>query len=526
MRLRILMAGICFLASVQLGGQEAEPCRDYRFRTETDPVFFSSNPASLSGFRGHISMAEAVFCKENGAFIRLQDSPDSYKAGVLTDSYISISDRLAFHGKINWSYFSGSRMGGPVLMDPDYNPVGFYESSFETAGRKIKEDYSLLGALSYRLGEQWSLGFSAEYESADQTKVKDPRFYNVWMDLAVRAGAAFRPSPDLMLGASLIYRSTIEQVRGGIYGTTDKQYFIFTDKGGYLGSVAELAGESNYVPLNNTRPMQNSFFGLGLQVAGKNVSNELEVMYRNGLWGNRASASAVYFDFSGVRAGYKGRFIAASGENLHKFSLDLDYEFLGNNENVFRYVTPAGQNTRVEYSGSNHIQDRHCGNVKAAYVWYRGTDGYRPQWRAGLELEGRGTYRHTVLYPFYRNTSLLALSSEAFAERSFFSGRSIFTVGLRARFLAGTGTPKQDGAYASTSASSLESFDSYLDRQYEYDTAPAGGAGAEFCYTRIISARFAFYARISDDFTSMLKAPRYLDGRIRNVALVAVGCNF
>ena len=84
-----------------------------------------------------------------------------------------------------------------------------------------------------------SLGFSAEYESADQTKVKDPRFYNVWMDLAVRAGAAFRPSPDLMLGASLIYRSTIEQVRGGIYGTTDKQYFIFTDisKDGTLSGV-------------------------------------------------------------------------------------------------------------------------------------------------------------------------------------------------------------------------------------------------------------------------------------------------
>ena len=97
------MAGICFLASVQLGGQEAEPCRDYSFRTETDPVFFSSNPAALSGFRGHISMAEAVLCKGNGAFIRLQDSPDSYKAGVLTDSYISISDTQHYHRKKNKS---------------------------------------------------------------------------------------------------------------------------------------------------------------------------------------------------------------------------------------------------------------------------------------------------------------------------------------------------------------------------------------------------------------------------------------
>ena len=161
MRLRNILASICFLAvALQAHGQEAERSRDFRFRTGTDPVFFLSHPAALAAFQGHISIAEIELRKDNGALCGLSESPDGFKGGAVTESYISVSDRISFHGKLGWSYFSGDRMGSQILMDPGFNPVNYLESTSATVGRRNKETYSLLGALSYKFSDRWAAGCS------------------------------------------------------------------------------------------------------------------------------------------------------------------------------------------------------------------------------------------------------------------------------------------------------------------------------------------------------------------------------
>ena len=528
MRLRHLPVTLCLLAlPFAVWGQEAAVCRDFRFSTGTDPFLSLSNPAAISAFSGHISMAEVDFRKDNGGLISLTESPDSYRAGASTESYISISDKISFHGRLKWSYFSGRNMGAQVLMDPDYNPVNFLESDEATVGGKNREEYSLLGAMSYKLGDRWALGAEVDYTSADQTKIKDPRFSNVWMDLSLKAGFSFRPGDRQLFGAALLYRSTMETIRGGIYGTTDKQYFIYNDKGGYFGTMSELAGDLNYVPgTSENRPMKNDFFGLSLQAMSGAWSNDLEVLYRQGYYGKKASSSATYFEFSGVRAAYKGAFQARSGADIHKASLKLDYELLGNDENIFSYVTPPGQNTRVEYSGQNHILDRHTASAAISYVFHKDADGYLPAFSAGATISGRGRFQTTVLYPFYRNANCVTLDAEAFADRNIRKGASVFSLGAKLAFRDGWGNPKDDGSYASTSSSNLKSFDNYLFRQFEYDTALAAGAGLSFAYTRIISDKVAPYVKLSDSFSMLLAEPQYLGGRIRNVALITLGCNF
>ena len=471
-------------------------------------------------------MAELDFRKDNGALISLTESPDSYKAGAATESYFKVSDKITFHGRLSWSYISGRQMGAQVLMDPDFNPVNFLESDEATVGVKNREDYSMLGAMSYKLGDKWALGCEADYSAADQTKVKDPRFSNVWMDLALKSGFSFTPADDKLLGAYLFYRSTMEQVRGGIYGTTDKQYFVMADKGGFFGTVAGLSGDIDYVPMTEYRPMKNDFFGLSLQALTGAWSNELEVSYRMGYYGKQASGSATYFEFSGLRAGYDGGFLARSGSNIHKATLSLDYELLGNDENVFKFVTPSGQETRVEYSGKNHIFDRHMASAAISYVWHKGADGYLPEFSIGANVSGRGRVQTTVLYPFYRNTDCFTIDAEAFADRNIRKGASVFSFGGKLAFRSGWGTPKDDGTYATTTSSNLKSFDNYLFRQFEFDTAPAAGAGLSFAYTRIISDKVAPYVKLSDSFLMLLAEPQYLGGRIRNVALIAIGCNF
>lgn len=527
MRLRLIPASICFLAlCLPAAGQEADVCRDFSFRTATDPVFFISNPASISAFKGHFSMAGAGFRKENGGLASLTESPDSFMADAVTESYISISDRISFHGKLSWSYFAGEQMGAQILMDPAFNPFSFLESSETTTGRKNKESYSLLGAMSYRFSDRWSAGVSFDYVSADQTKVKDPRFSNIWMDMGITAGAAFRPGEDLMLGLTLRYRSTLEQVLGGVYGTTDQQYFYYTDKGGFLGTMSEVAGDYGYISVSGFRPMKNDFFALGFQAVSKGMTNELEVAYRTGYWGKKASSSATFFEFSGIEASYRGRMLRGSEASLHKISVDLGYKLIGNDENVFRYVTPVGQSMRVEYTGQNHILDRHTVSAELGYTWYKGTGGYLPEFSAGAALHGGMVMGSTVLYPYYRNFDTETLCARAYARKSFFSGRTIFTAGLDASYRMGFGTPAEDGSYASTTSSGLKSFDNYLHRQFEYDTAPAAGAGVSFACSFLVSAHFVPYIKLSDDFSALLQAPEYLQGRVRNVALITLGCSF
>ena len=527
MRLRSILACFCFLAAGLSGyGQEAEPCRDFRFRSDTDPYLFLTGPAAVSAFNGHISMAEASFRKDNGALVSLSESPDSYRGAALTESYISISDKISFHGKLSWSYFSGQDMGGQVLMDPRFNPVNFLESDEATVGPRQREDYSLLGAISYRLDDRWALGAGVEYSSADQTKVKDPRFISVWMDMGFKAGVSFMPSEKSLLGLSLVYRSTLEHLRGGIYGTTDKQYFIYTDKGGFFGTMAELTGDYNYISVSNQRPMKNDFYGISLQAVSGGFSNELEVLYRNGYYGKKSSGTATFFEFSGVKAGYRGQLLAHSGADLHRVTLSLGYELLGNDENQFKYVTPVGQNTRVEYSGQNHIMDAHLMDAGLGYVWYKDAGGFLPSFSAGAALNGSGCLRKTVLYPFYRNSSCITVSADAFARKNFFNGKSVFSAEFRGGFRTGFGNPRDDGAYATTSGTSLQSFDRYLDRQFEYDTAPAVTVGLELAYTLRITEKFAPYVKLDDGFTFLTAAPQYLGGRTRNVALLTVGCSF
>lgn len=527
MRLRKILASICFLAAaLQAAGQEAGASREFRYQKETDPYLFLTGPAAVSAFRGHVSMAETSFRKDNGELISLTESPDSYKVGALTESYISVSDKLSFHGKLSWSYFSGEKMGGQILMDPDFNPVNFLESDVTTVGRKNLENYSLLGAAAYSLDDRWALGAGIEYTSADQTKVKDPRFSSVWMDMKLKAGVSFRPVESRLLGVSLVYRSTLEQLRGGIYGTTDKQYFILTDKGGFYGTLDELAGDYNKIPTSSFRPMKNDFYGLSLQFVGGGFSNELEVLYRSGYYGKKSSTTATFFEFSGVSAAYDAQLLAGSGQNLHKATLNLGYELLGNNENLFQYVTKPGENTEVKYTAKNHILDSHRFNAGLGYVWYNGTGGFLPSFTAGATLQGTGYLRKTVLFPFYRNSSSITLSADAFARKSFEKDKSVLSIEINAGFRSGFGNPKSDGAYSSTAASNIQSFDVYLNRQFEYDTATAVSAGAAVCYTYRFTDRFAPYARLSDSFTTLLAAPQYLYGSIRNVALLAIGCTF
>ena len=95
-----------------------------------------------------------------------------------------------------------------------------------------------------------------------------------------------------------------------------------------------------------------------------------------------------------------------------------------------------------------------------------------------------------------------------------------------ASFAMGFGNPATDKKLASSSSPAPLSFDDRLRAQFEYETAPRAGLALGCTYTRIFSEKFAAYVRLQDGLNALLTAPQYLDGRMRNVATLTVGCTF
>lgn len=523
----MLLLGLGATAS----GQEGRSMRDFEFIRSSSPWLSSRNAAGLGTMpTDRATVAEGVFTKENGALIGNAGSDNSYKAGAQTESYLRISDRIVFYGNLSYSFDKGQNMGGSLLMDPDYNPVNFYESVDTTRGVKNKEMYRLTGGLAYTFKDsRWALGAKVDYVSGDQAKLKDPRFLNVWMDLNASLGTRFAASDAFSVGLSLEYRRTLESLMGKIYGVSGKQYFTLIDYGGFFGTRELFDGDYAMVSPGDTRPTFNGYYGASLQVeAGRRtkVFNELTYLRRSGYFGNKASTKVTYTEHAGNILEYKGVLLAGSGRNLHRVGLDARFENILNNENVYRYNTEVGEQTVVEYISQNEVLDRTDISAALSYTGYLNVENFRPRWEYGVNAAFSSRQSLATIYPYYRSSGHSSISATIYGKRNFLSGKNLFTVGLGLDFMTGFGVPKEDGFLANSSSEAPKSFDNYLYRDFEYKTASRAGGSANVRYTRLISDNIGVYAQISERYTSLLQAAEYLSNGHRNTLAITIGCTF
>ena len=70
-----------------------------------------------------------------------------------------------------------------------------------------------------------------------------------------------------------------------------------------------------------------------------------------------------------------------------------------------------------------------------------------------------------------------------------------------------------------------KSFDVWLGKQFEYDTATRAGAELGITWAKRIR-KASLYVKASDRFMTMFAEPEHLGGRMRNVALLTIGCTF
>lgn len=503
---------------------------DFGFVKSTNPWLTSSNMSGLHTLQAErTSIVEAGFRKEDGGFISLTESPDAARAGIFTESFVRISDRIAFYGLLSYDFFHGKEMGGQVLMDPSFNPVNFVEEPDTTKGVKQRELYHIIGGISYKFNDKWSIGFLADYEAGNQAKRKDPRFQNIWMDMNFSFGGRFAPSECVSIGINAIYQKTLENMTGKLFGVTDKQYFTFVDYGLFLGKKESQNEKDGYLTNSDGLPILNHIYGGSLQIeAGRNtkILNELTFLMRSGRYGHNAASKIKYFENSGMTASYKGTLVIPKSDNLHKIGLEVSYSQLSNVENNYRQSSIPGEQTIVEYFGQKDILDRDRVEAEISYSGHLRIKNMRPVWSFGLKA--RGLYENTTatIYPYYRKQDITSITADIFGRKNFFTGKNIFTLGLDAGFLTGFGTPKEDGILASASAGAPKSADGALNRDYEYKTASRISAELGLRYTRLFKKNIAGYIEVSDRYINTLASPEFLAQSYRNIFRISVGCSF
>lgn len=518
MNLRKAIIAAALLCPASLLAQNPE----YSLVLESNPQLTAS-AAALSDFaKKSMSQVEASFAKDNGGFVGIDGSSDCWQGKLGAESYTRISDRMVFFGRLSYSYFKGNDMGGSVLRDLYYNPVAFLDYTGNN-GVKTRELYSLGGGMSYALGRRWSLGLGMDYESGNNVKTKDPRYRSEWMYMNYDLSVWFRPSSGFAVGASLIYRNTQERVMSHLFGLSDKQQFLGIDRGAFYGTRESVEGTYGFVSPTDFQPMNNNFFGASLQTRAGVYHGNVEVLYRSGKYGFDTSTMPKYFEYSGIEASYDGAILLGGAGSLHDIHFGAGLRTLGNTEYSFKYSTAAGQNTVVDYTGSKHVMDRREITANLGYKGSIGISEGKPSLQFGADADMHMRNQRTTIFPFYRDHVKTSFTAGAFIDKYIYGRHGMLAIGASVSGGAGFGTAAEDGTLANSSGSKVISFDEYKDRQFEFETAPYAGAGLHITYSRNIRKGMDAYVSLRDDFSSLLAAPEFLDGRFRNAALLSIG---
>lgn len=525
---------LCTIFGLGLNAQSgAGHIYDYDFMLRNSAWLTSANAAGLcTNTSDRISVAELSFEKDNGGLIDNEGSPDSYGYGIYAEAYSKLSEKIAFFGQLGYSGFHGKNMGGSVFVDPDYNPVNFYESTGGYRGMVNRESYYAKGGISYSFTPEWSIGGKIDFTAGNSAKRKDPRYRSTLLDMDLSAGARF--SIDLFeVGFNLLYRRTTETILGKLYADTSIKYYMLVDYGGYWGRYDLFEGNYGYVSLENQRPMFNNFYGGALQLVfgGDNVRmfNDLSYLYRKGYYGTKSETSVLFSRHEGHCFSYSGNLnIKGRNHDIHIISLNADFETLKNFENSYRFNTKPGENTTVQYLGENQRLDRLMCDVALRYTGYSGIEDNLPKWEYGAELDFNMKDSYATIYPDSRKQFVSSFGVQGFGKGNFvYRDRNVFTAGAELDFSMGFGTKNTDVREASTTSPLPKSSDSYLGVDFEYRTIPCAGGALSFKYTRAFGDKgFRAYILLRDRFVHSAKKVEYLQENYRNFVEIRIGCNF
>jgi hypothetical protein len=481
-----------------------------------------------------ISSAEVFFNKSNGEFVNYFQSDNSYEWGAQTESFFRLNPQIVFYGKVHYANFTGKNMGGSAFIDPYYNPFGIVEMTDDARGEKNKENYHLIGAVSAKMSDQWTIGGKIDYTAINYAKHKDLRHSNKYLDMTATAGLSYSFAKLLDVGINYLYRRSVEGLFFDIYGTTDKMYESLIDFGAFYGRKELFGSGGLYTKESNSPPVFNEFQGAALQLnvrfsPGWQFFNEFSYQSRKGYYGKKSPYTPILTEHHAGIIAYSGTLSYREQTRQQDLKVQVNREQLNNYENIFKEnPSSEGGNKDILYYGDNQMLDRTVLQMKATYTANLGIVNQLPAWtlQAGGDFCNR---QQTVsVYPFYRKQTIRFFNARLSAcKNTAIDRKNRYDISLDVLYGSGNGTVFKDGIYVTPSENqkSPETTVFNLYCEYEYLTAPRITGTIGLAYSRLLNPLVQGYVRAHYEMTRARQI-EYLEGNLLGAARLAIGCVF
>jgi hypothetical protein len=504
---------------------------------QAEPWLDSRNAAGLTRLPlVKISTAEVFASCGKGDFTDYYQSDDHYEWGAASESYFRLNPRVTLYGQIRYSQFTGRNMVGSAFIDPTYQPFDLSEMADSTRGVKNKETFLLSGGVGVNLGRGFSLGGQIDYRTAHYAKYRDLRHTNKQMALTGNTGLAYRWMPgggrhEGVVGASYIYRRSIEGLSFNRYGTSDRQYYTLVNFGSFYGNseLWNTSGSKSYTI--DGKPLFDDGHGGALQAGFFRQDRwrlfaEVFYLTHKGYYGKESPHTYVFTRHNGreLSAGTVMEYFGRAFR--HALRLRATQHRLENYE-MISYEDTQGSRTTIIYTGKNLTTNRETWTYRLDYTGAFGLRNFTPAWqlRAGADYTDRR--RQTTLYPYYRRQVIGSYNCYVGLDRHIGKGKQLYTFSLTACYGAGNGTPKDDGVYTTPSAQQKppQSLDHLLYQEYNYLTAQRLTAQAAVEYARTVRPALCAFVRLAGEGTYASKN-EISSKKTYIFASLSAGCRF
>lgn len=534
----VLIGGALGFAKLAAQNISSSHEADFDYVKFSNPRLMSPNSSGLYSLStDKISIAELFFKKDDGKFVNYSESDNSYTYGARAESFYRLNSKLVLYGEVEYLSFEGKHMGGSVFLNPKETPFNIVEENSATAGKKNKERYHIVGAMSFDMNDRLTLGGKIDYQAANYAKTKDPRHKNKLLDMYLTVGANYKFTTALDIGANYYYRRSTEGMDFGIYGNTDREYNYIIDFGGFYGRKERELSSVGYVVTNNavkSKPLFNEYHGVGLQLNYKLSSqisfyNEFTYKSRSGYYGDKSDAGVVLSEHESDIFEYRGVLSFKTDKVEHHISTKIGSEQLTNYENVYEEDSKPEEGSAgktIYYDKAKVLyREEFAGGID--YSCYIDVKDKRPTWVLTAGAEYYNKKQTASPYPYYRKQDFHYTESHIGAKRSFFDNKNTYTVSLDMAYSFGDGTAKNDGTYATPSSSQAApaESDDYLYREFEYYTSSKIKAKGGFKYSRTINPLVSGYVSADYELTKASDL-KYISGDTFGSLMLRVGCAF
>jgi len=518
---------LCAISLIVGGMAAAMPCwgqQHFEALLDQTPWLSSQNAAGLCALPDSLrqNYAELFVSKDDGGWCDYNASSDSYEFGAQTSSYYRVNARLALHGLVSYSNFTGRDMTGSVWLNPADQPFDIVEIDPAHAGTKNREQYHLSGALGYDFGPG-QLGLSLDFSAANQAKRRDLRSQNKYMNLSALCGVIF-PLFDhhLDLGAHYQYRRSTEELLFKTYGTTGTLYGSLIDYGASFG-LLEYSQSNGLTDENEERPMVTNRHTVALQLAlrlsGLQWLHEVSIEQREGYYGKSSLYTPVFMEHRAHSLAYMGQFTTGG----HALGYSLAWSHLQNHQNLFQLINQGGGLNEYLYYGQLLTRNQHTFDAELHYrlrtqCWYH---------QASAAWSERNLT--ASLYPDYRQQEVRYATFALSTRREWRNRLQDWSAQLGIEHRVGEGTMAQDGQYPMTAdvaaSAPVTTMQAALVQQYEYLTAPQSALSVICHYGHRVSPSMRLYALLSAHFGHAWKVSADVESHRESLSCT-FGCTF